>query len=592
MSLPSVTVVTPTGYLENAPPTAPLFVPSQTMLDFVAGVSAGPNEPMRLCLLQGPRGEGKTTAGIYACIAVAERLQTEGKGHLLPIRVAVVRDTWTNLERTTLVSFEENAAKGLDLSWKEGRKEALLGDWCHFYFFGLDNRKDCDKLQGFQCGLLWLEEVAPAADLATGIPAESLAIGTTSVRQAGVPKRIIVTFNPPDEDHWILSVEKMLSESGQRDIAIKKYVIGPGEKSEHFRQLALEAARIGQSTRAKEWADAAKEFDAYRSRNRLMLDAVGRWDLVARLVEGKVGGVAMGESIVPYFNQDQHVQDISKDGFLLPVPGIPILRGWDGGLTPSTVWAQILPNGALNVLGARTSINTGMADHIEDQVFKFQRKLNIMPKRGITQDVGAGDRIVDSSSGSHLQDDPDWKKRAGGFQRGATGNYDFEDIGDPALWKGNEHTKSEQTSASIIENLLGTTITPGPVPWSARREALLLAFRRSIAGTKGRPGRPFIKLNPREPIVKEGVREVLHNDIGLLIKGLNGRAHYPVDPATGRINDTVMAMKRVSGIYFQALDSLAYILAVKAPADSYGKRQPPRRRPEDTPPPPRSWMGL
>jgi hypothetical protein len=563
------------SYLETAPADAPIMSASPTMADFIGACSGGSNEPLRLLMLQGPRGEGKTTAGIYACLALAERMIHEGKRHLLPIRVAVVRDTWTNLERTTLVSFEENAAKGLELIWKEGRKEAIMPPWCHFYFFGLDNRKDVDKLQGFQCGVLWLEEVAPAAELATGIPSESLAVGVTSVRQNGVPKRVLVTFNPPDEDHWILNVEKILTESGQRDVLVNKFVIEAGEKSAWFRTLALSAARLGKTQLARDWEAAAKEFDAYRRRNRLLLDAVGRWDLVARLVEGKVGGIALGESVCPFFSSDVHVQNVQRDGFLQPLPGLPIIRGWDGGLTPSTVWAQILPSGAINVLGARTSVNTGMADHIEREVFSFQKKMNILPKRAM--DVNPNQYSTDPAVDN-------WGK-------GATGNYDFEDIGDPALWKGNEQTKSELSAAFVIENLLGTTVTPGPVAWSARRESLLLAFRRHLAGIKGRPGRPFIKLNPREPITREGLKEAVQNDIGLLIKGLNGRAHYPIDPDTGRINDSVVAMKRVSHIYFQALDSLCYILAVKAPADSYGKREAPRRRPEDTPPPPRSWLG-
>jgi hypothetical protein len=558
-------------YLENAPSDAPFFSPSPTVEAFIGSTASGYNEPMRLLMLQGPRGEGKTTAGIHACGAVAERMAFEGKSHLLPIRIAVVRDTWTNLERTTLVSFQQNADKegGIELKWLEGKKEAIVDGICHYYFFGLDNRKDCDKLQGFMCGILWLEEVAPAAELATGIPAESLAIGTTSVRQEGVPKRILVTFNPPDEDHWILSVEKVLEEANQRDIIIRKFIIEPGEKSEHFKSLALSAAKFGRRDIADLWDKAAYEFDAYRRRNRLLLDAIGRWDLVARLVEGKVGGVAIGESVVPVFSQDLHVRDVQKDGYIMPIQGIPITRCWDGGLTPSTVWCQFLPNGGCNVLGARTSINMGMAEHIESEVYDFQKKFNIMPRRDMEPP-----RFDDQ-----------------GWGRGATGNFDFEDIGDPALWKGNEQTKSEITATYIIENLLNTTVTPGPIAWSARREALLLAFKRNIGGAKGQPGRPFMQLNPREP--KKGPKgQMIPNDIGLLIKGLNGRAHYPVDPDTGRIRDSVIAMKNASGIYFQSLDALAYGLAVKAPADAYGKRPRPGRSPDKIPPPPRSWMGL
>jgi hypothetical protein len=65
--------------------------------------------------------------------------------------------------------------------------------------------------------------------------------------------------------------------------------------------------------------------------------------------------------------------------------------------------------------------------HIEDQVFKVPAQLNILPRRG-----------MDPSR----FDDQGWSKGASGF--------DFEDIGDPALWKGNEHTKSEVTSAYIV----------------------------------------------------------------------------------------------------------------------------------------------
>ncbi len=577
--VPTVTVAGLPGtpgidnWLETAPPNSPFFSPSPTMSAFISACCSGENEPLRLLMLQGPRGEGKTTTGIYACLALAERMIFEGKSHLLPLRVAVVRDTWTNLERTTLVSFEENAAKGLELIWKEGRKEAIMPPFCHFYFFGLDNRKDVDKLQGFQCGLLWLEEVAPAAELATGIPSETLGVGITSIRQNGVPKRVMVTFNPPDEDHWILNVEKVLKDSGQQDVIVNKFVIAAGEKSEHFRNLSLIAAKLGQTQRAREWDLAAREFDAYRRRNRLLLDAIGRWDLVARLVEGKVGGIAMGESLVPFFSMDLHVQDIQKDGYILPIQGLPIVRAWDGGLTPSTVWMQFLPAGGVNVLGSRTSINSGMAEHIESEVYDFQKKFRILPKREM--DVNP----------NQYSSDP----KADNWGKGATGNFDFEDIGDPALWKGNEQQKSEQSAAYMIENLLGTHLTPGPVAWSARRESLLLAFKRTLQGVKGKGGRPFVRMNPKEPA---GTRGVLHNDNSLLIKGLNGRAHYPVDPDTGRIVDSVIAMKRVSHIYFQALDAFAYALAVKAPADAYGKKEAPRRRPEDSPGRAKSWLGV
>ncbi len=562
MSIPTVTVFDEKSWLENAPADAPCFSPSPTVEEFLQSVVCGPPEPMRLLLLQGPRGEGKTTAAIWALLQLAQRLVAEGKGRLLPVRVACVRDTWANLERTTLVSFEENAQKGMPLQFLNGRKEAKLGNWVHVYFFGLDNRQDCDKLQGFQCGVLWLEEVAPAAELAVGIPSESLAIGITSVRQAGVPKRVIVTFNPPDEDHWIMTVEKTLMDSGQRDILVHKCVIPPGEKSAHFKFMAGLAAKNGDLARANEWDSAAKEFDAYRRRNELALEAIGRFDLVDRLVRGKVGGVALGEALVPFFNRDIHVTTEP----ILPIPGAQMVRGWDGGLTPSTVFCQIRPAGGIDVLGSITSVSTGMADHIRREVYTWQEKKRILPRRDLRQDG------------------------KGGFGEGYRMGWDFRDVGDPALLQGNQVTRAELTAGLVIENLLGTSFEPGPVEWSARREALLLAFSRNLGGMHGK-SRPFIRLDGTT-FYDEMSKVKLWDENKLLIQGLNGRAHYPVDPNTGRINDSILAAKRVSHIYLQALDALAYILAVLAPAGEFLRREPPRRDVKDRLPKPTSWLGI
>lgn len=478
-------------------------------------------------------------------------MEAEGKRRLLPIRVAVIRDTWTNLERTTLVSFEDNAAKGLPIQWINGKRECKVGQSLYFYFFGMDNRADCDKLQGFQCGVLWLEEVAPAAELAVGIPSETLAIGITSVRQPGVPKRVLVTFNPPDEDHWILAVEKTLEEAGKEDILVQKFVIPAGEKSEHFRNMSQLAAQHGDTRRALEFQEAAGEFDAYRSRNRLALEAIGRYDLIDRLVLGKVGGVALGESIVPMFSADQHVSALP----LVAVPNIEIIRCWDGGLTPSTVWLQVLPNGGINILGSVTSVNTGMVDHIRNEVYSWQTAKKLFPKK-------------ETMEGS---------ERHQSWGPGASGFY-FRDIGDPALLQGNAIQKAELTASYVIENMLGAVFEPGPIPWSARREALTMNFNQLIGTKQSHMSRPKILID--------------RENNKMLIQALNGRARYATNPTTGRINPSIEAAKRESGIWLQALDALGYGLAVIAPAHEFMRPVGHGRSQSSKLPPPRSWVGL
>ncbi len=442
---------------------------------------------------------------------------------------------------TTVDAFVQARAKGAPIEFFNQQHDCILYDigghpLVHFYFFGLDRPDQADNLQGFQCGVLWLEEIAPAATMSAGIPAEALGLGVTSVRQEGVPGRILLTFNPPPPDHWVTKIETTLEQVGLTGIRIARYIMAPGEKSAHFRALADEAETAEER---KSWIEAADVFDAYRERNRIFLTAIGREDLAQRLVHGIRGAVQEGEALVRSFSREHHV---TKQPIPI-LPGVPILRFWDAGLTPSTVWAQA---GAdwMNVLGSKRSDHGGMEQHILNYVLPFQEKYGISRP-----------------------------KLSSGFGKPAHSGFEFEDIGDPACLQGSQ-ANSEQTVARIIEAYLGTFFQPGPVEWSARREALQSAFWRKGGAGK----RMFILIDPDE------------NEE--LIQSLEGRAHFPKDVRTGRIIETVEALKRASGVWFQILDALAYGLAVKFPADEWMAQRLRELAPKGPAEiPPATWLG-
>ena len=535
----------------EVPALAPVYAPSPTAELAIRAFANGPRTELRLIELESARGEGKTSAGIWCHAALAERVIADGYSSALPIKSAIIRDTWTNIQKTTADAFKQARAKGAPIEFFNQEHDCILYGadgfpLVHFYFFGLDRPDQADNLQGFQCAVLWLEEVAPAATMSAGIPAEALGIGVTSIRQEGIPGRILLTFNPPPPDHWVVKIEETLdqllrssgpsAEAMLANIKVQRYVMEPGEKSAHFRQLALEA-ETDRERRA--WTEAADVFDNYRARNQIFLEAIGRADLASRLVSGHRVAVQEGEALVKSFSRAHHV---AKQ----PIPiiaGIPILRFWDGGLTPSTVWCQAGTDW-LNVLGSRRSSNDGMEQHILNHVLPFQEKYGISrPKRG------------------------------SGFGRGAEAGFTFEDIGDSSL-ASKSPVNSEQTVARVIEAYLGTFFQPGPVEWSARREALQSAFWRKGGGGK----RMFIQIDPDE------------NEE--LIQSLDGRAHFPKDIRTGRIIETVEALKSASREFFQSLDALAHGLSVKFPADEW-MRTKLRELSPGSPggQPPGSWLG-
>lgn len=534
------------------------YCPSASAEDYILSVANGPLNEFRVLSLMASRGEGKTTAVLAAIVMLGQRLVAEGLGHLLPIRVAVVRDTFTNLKRTTIATFEKQAANGMPIRFLEGGHQAILEPYAHFFFFGVETRADVDRLQGFECGVLWLEEVAPGAEIDVGIPAETFAVGATSIRQEGIPKRILLSFNPPDEDHWVMTVEETLQEHGLENIVHHRFGIKTGEKSEHFRHLAKICARQGMLDDARAWESAAEEFDDYRKRNEVFLESIGRSDLVDRLAKGKIGGVAMGEAVVSTFDYASHVTQPGE--ILRPMPGEELWRCHDGGLTPSTCWVGITAAGNVNVYGSRTSINKAMAQHIVDEVLPFQSKKYV------------GEKVVDNPSFPR-RDFSLMPLRSGRDIGAAARGIVYNDIGDPSLFEGDKVQNANLSAGREIERLLGGNLTKGPIAWGRRHNSANLGFWRSGA-TKGRAR--MIRIQREEN--------------SLLIKGLNGRCYFPIDYASGRINPSVIAMKRVSGLYAQALDAFFYLLAYKFPAYEWPERPETPRTKRDQGPP--NWAAV
>ena len=418
-------------------------------------------------ILQGPRGEGKTVGGVSRILRVAS-----SNPAAQPLKGIVIRDTWVNLERTVIETLLEGVGRGWwDAEFHEGGSEVILnGGIAKLWCLGMDRPQDANKLQGLAGALGWLEEPAPAADLSSGVPVDVYGLLWSSIRQPGFPRSVQLTMNPPDVEHWTQKLDNT------ENLSVERFQIPPGEN----RHLPA----------------------GYREQMRDALIQSGRGDLVARLVEGKVGDVVVGEAVIHNFSRLQHVADEP-----LPIfPQLETLRFWDSGtpnLHPAIVWAQAGPFG-LNVLGSRVATNLGTQEFIEDEVLPFQRRYfpaEATPVRSVK-----------------------------GFQKAIHRAWRWRNIGDPSCLTP-EGTSSQRTVALVIQEMLGGGFEPGPQDWDRVRQAMLALFLKAGKGDRKR----FVQVDPTE------------NEI--LIRGLGGRFHFPRDMATGRIQGTWTAAKRVSGIY-------------------------------------------
>ncbi|MDP3768535.1 MAG: hypothetical protein Q8S13_11015, partial [Dehalococcoidia bacterium] len=287
-----------------------------------------------------------------------------------------------------------------------------------------------------------------------------------------------------------------------------------------------------------------KAFDRYRKANKALLESIGRHDLVARLVEGRTGDVQIGEAVMPYFSRPKH---IAKEP-LLVYPGLPIWRFFDGGGTPSCVWAQPLPPnnmGGINIIGTRTALNAGLEGFILGDVIGFQQHYGLMPR----------------SPGTKNQ-----------WGRGPKAGFQYFDTGDPSMLDEGKVVKAEMTSARLINQLLHTTFQPGPVEWAARRESGHSIFQRG--GRGDRLG--FVQIDPEEN--------------GDLIKGFGGRFRYP-RTNSGTVTMTIEAAKRASGLWAQPTDACLYGFAKLYPVIDWLRQNNQQRAPAVSRRRPKSFLG-
>jgi hypothetical protein len=144
----------------------------------------------------------------------------------------------------------------------------------------------------------------------------------------------------------------------------------------------------------------------------------------------------------PEFRYDFHVAKAP----LVPVEGRPILRGWDYGLTPATVFCQTTAKGQVLVLYPELqSWESGILSH---------------------------GRVAQSESATYFP------------------GYRFMDWGDPA---GNQRAQTdEKTCVQVLREEFGINVNSGPVA-AAQRD---LPIRKALT-TITQDGQPMLLIDPR-----------------------------------------------------------------------------------------------
>ena len=289
--------------------------------------------------ITGPFGSGKSSGCVIECINRAAS-QNPGQDGIRKARIAVIRNTYSQLKDTTIKTFHD---------WIPPHYFGQYNQTAHDYFItgipapdggpmhievlfrALDRPDHIRNLLSLELTFAWFNEVREIARMIWD--AMQGRVGRfPAVRDGGCKwKGIFADTNPPDTDHWFY---RLFEKENTRNL-------DGTPMTEIFHQPS------GRSRDAENLTNLEKDYY-----EKLMLGKSN--DFIRVYVDGEYGFVSDGKPVYPNWSPVYHVAPT----ILEPVKALPIVIAFDFALHPACVIIQQIPNGPrLNVLDAWTGMD-------------------------------------------------------------------------------------------------------------------------------------------------------------------------------------------------------------------------------------------
>lgn len=263
-------------------------------------------------MLMGPFGSGKTSGCIMEIIRRAHAMPMHPSGKRLS-RWAVVRNTYRQLEDTTIKSFHDWLPPRFYGSWRAQEHNYII-DKLHpeisleVWFRALDRPDQLQNLLSTEYTGAWINE-------AREVPKE-IFDGLTGrlgrfPRAAEVPNYwsgLIMDTNPPDTDSWLYKLFEEVRPPGFR---VFKQPPGDGPDAENIKFLRPDYYQRLATGKSRDW--------------------------IRVYVKGQYGFADIGRAIYPEYSDAIHTSEETLE----PSESHPLYVGLDFGLTPAAVIGQL-----------------------------------------------------------------------------------------------------------------------------------------------------------------------------------------------------------------------------------------------------------
>lgn len=300
--------------------------------------------------VMGPIGSGKSVACVMEIISRAMR-QAPDANRVRRTRWAVIRNTYPELTSTTIKTWMDwLPVAQCPITYSSpitGRFRVGLGDGtrldCEVLFLALDLPKDVKKLLSLELTGAWINEARELDKII--IDTVTSRVGRFPAKMDGGPSwsGVIMDTNPPDDSHWWYRLAEEACPAGWRFWRQPPALI---RRAEHHYEVNPAAENLKHQPLGGEY----------------WLRQVGgktlEWIKVYLL--GEYGTVLDGKPIYAgAWNDALHVAEVAL------LPRQEVICGWDWGLTPACVVAQVSARGQLRVLEEVIGQDTGVRQFAE-----------------------------------------------------------------------------------------------------------------------------------------------------------------------------------------------------------------------------------
>lgn len=298
--------------------------------------------------VMGPYGSGKSSAccmELFNLCVNQNVFQNKRKS-----RIAITRATYPELETTTIKTWQDwfppemctfkykhPIEAHIDLKLSDGTQLEV-----EVFFIALNMPKHVSKLLSLELTWLWINEaketIKEIFDAATGRVQRYPPLRQGGYKRSGV----IMDTNPPDDDHWWYELDKISCPSNYEFFQQPPAMLKSGEIEGYVPNVG----QVEGVARAENVGNLPAGWEYYKN-----LVQGKREEWIKVFVQGLYGAVMDGKPVYPEFNKNIHVfEGDDSRGSLEVFRGLPLILGFDFGLTPACIISQILPNGQLRIL--------------------------------------------------------------------------------------------------------------------------------------------------------------------------------------------------------------------------------------------------